>query len=134
MLMGLLCPSILVVRFDRDGFLVGSEQRPVPIFHDMQPPYDIYNEQVEFVSKAWQAEIGLRLAPIEVKKFWSTEHEIGIEDYPVHFHEVLSDPNADEERKTYIRSAIEQWDNAGQFVLQWGNDYWLDRNGCVVST
>jgi hypothetical protein len=29
---------------------------------------------------------------------------------------------------------MELWDEDGQFVLLWGNDYWLDGSGRVVSS
>jgi hypothetical protein len=73
-------------------------------------------------------------ATIRVRKFFSDEHYIGIEDYPSHFHEILSDPDSDEEEKADVRESMVLWDKDGQFVLQWGNDYWLDGSGHVVSS
>jgi hypothetical protein len=133
-LMGLFCPNLVAFRFDRDGNLLSSEQRPVPFFRDVTPPYDIYDRRIQPVIAAWKEEMGFRPATIRVRKFWSAEHYIGIEDYPSHFHEILSDPEADEDEKADVRESMELWDKDGQFVLQWGNDYWLDGAGRVVSS
>ena len=133
-LMGLFCPNLIAFRFDREGNLLGSEQRSVPFFRDVTPPYDMFDERIQPMIATWKAEMGFRPATIRVRKFFSDEHFIGIEDYPSHFHEVVSDPGADEEEKADIRGSIELWDKDGQFVLQWGNDYWLDGSGRVVSS
>jgi hypothetical protein len=133
-LMGLCCPNLVAFRFDRDGKLVGTEQRPVPFFRGVTPPYDIYDERLRPMLQAWKAEMGFRPDTIRVQRFYSDEHGIGIEDYPSHFHEVLADPTADAEEKADIRESMELWDQDEQFVLLWGNDYWLDGSGRVVSS
>ena len=33
-----------------------------------------------------------------------------------------------------MRESMRLWDADGQFVLNWGNDYWLDATGEVVSS
>jgi hypothetical protein len=59
---------------------------------------------------------------------------IGIEDYPWHFHEILTDSTSDDEERADIRESMELWEKEGQFVLLWGNDYWLDESGAVISS
>ncbi len=132
-LMGLLCPDLVAFHFDLDGKLLRSGRRPVPFFQGVTA-YDIYDERIPPLIEAWQKEMRLRPATIKVKKFFSEEHGIGVEDYPSHFHEILSDPDADEEEKADVRESMESWDEDGQFVLLWGNDYWLDESGEVVSS
>jgi hypothetical protein len=133
-LMGLYCPNLVAFRFDRDGSLIGAEQRPVPFFRGVTPPYDIYDDRIQPMIGAWKDEMGFRPATIRVGRFYSDEYGIGIEDYPSHFHEMLDDPDADAEEKAGIREAMELWDADGQCVLLWGNDYWLDGSGHVVSS
>jgi hypothetical protein len=106
-LMGLFCPNLVVFYFDRDGKLLRSEQRPVPFFRDVTPPYDIYDERIQPMIETWKAEMRFRPATIGVRKFFSDEHYIGIENYPSHFHEMLSDPAADEEEKADVRESME---------------------------
>lgn len=133
-LMGLFCPNLVAFYFDRDGNLLRTEHRPVPFFRDVIPPYDIYDGRIRPMIEDWKAEMGFGPATIRVKQFFSDEHYIGIEDYPSHFGEILGDPEADEEEKADVRESMELWDRAGQFVLLWGNDYWLDGSGRVVSS
>ena len=133
-LIGLYCPNLVAFRFDRDGKLVGSEQRAVPFFRSATPPYDIHDERLRPMLDGWKAEKGFRPETIRVQRFYSDDYGIGIEDYPSHFHEVLDDPAADAEEKADIRVSMELWDRDGQFVLLWGNDYWLDGSGRVVSS
>ena len=133
-LMGLFCPNLVAFYFDRDGSLIRSENRPVPFFHDVSPPYDIYDDRIEPMIENWKSEMTYRPATIRVKKFFSNEHLIGIEDYPSHFHEILCDSAANDAEKAHVRESMVQWDKSGQFVLQWGNDYWLDGSGRVVSS
>jgi hypothetical protein len=40
---------------------------------------------------------------------------------------------SDEERAD-VRESMQLWDADGQFVLYWGNDYWLDDSGEVVAS
>ncbi len=133
-LMGLSCPNLVAFHFNLEGDLLRCRQRPVPFFQTATPPYRVYDERIPPLIEAWQKDMGLRLATIVVKKFFSSEHFIGIEDYPSHFHEVLSDPTSDDEEKADIQESMELWYKHGQFVLHWGNDYWLDESGKVVSS
>jgi hypothetical protein len=133
-LMGLFCPNLVAFHFDLDGNLLRMNQRPVFFFQDETPPYHIYDERIPPLIEAWKTEIGLRFTTIRVKKFFSQEPYIGIEDYPDHFDEILSDADADDAEKADVRESMELWDKDGQFVLQWGNDYWLNASGRVVSS
>jgi hypothetical protein len=60
--------------------------------------------------------------------------QLSVCNYPSHFEEILSDPQECEEAKSDICDSMRQWDGDGQFVLQWGNDYWLNDSGEVVSS
>jgi hypothetical protein len=133
-LMGLACPNLVAFRFDLEGTLLTTEQRPVSFFQGVTPPYDIYDERIPPLIETWKKEMRLRAAKIKVKKFFSQEHYIGIEDYPSHFQEILTAPDADDGEKADIRESMTLWDKDGQFVLQWGNDYWLDKSGEIVSS
>jgi|SRR6516225_2508834 len=133
-LMGLFCPNLLAFNFDLEGNLLSVDQRPVPFFQSLTPPYNIYDERMPPLIESWKKQMGFHPATIRVKRFFSAEHYIGIEDYPDHFHETLSDPTAGDEEKADIRHSLELWDKHEQFVLHWGNEYWLDGSGRVVSS
>lgn len=133
-LMGLLCPSIAAIFFDSEGTLLHVEQHPVNFFQGVNPPYNIYDKRIPTLILAWLMEIGFQPATIKVKKFFSQVRYVGIEDYPSHFEEILNDPKESVEEKNDIRESMRLWDKDGQFVLHWGNDYWLNVSGEVVSS
>jgi hypothetical protein len=133
-LMGLCCPNLVAFYFDAEGNLLKVAERPVAFFQGVVPPYDIYDKRIAPLLKAWRKEIGVRPVTISVKKFFSSEHDIGIEDYPSHFEEILSDPKTTKDERRDVQNSITLWDEDGQFVLLWGNDYWLDSSGEVVSS
>jgi len=132
--MGLFCPILVAFFFDSEGNLLKVEQRPVGFFQGVTPPYNIYDERIPALIEGWQREMAFQPTTIKVKKFFLQTPYIGIEDYPSHFEEILSDPQECEEEKNDIRDSMRLWDEAGQFVLLWGNDYWLDDSGEVVSS
>jgi hypothetical protein len=56
---------------------------------------------------------------------------------PEHYREFLKGPNSpafDEEERKAFPELIRQWNEVGQFVLEWGNDFWLDSTGEVVAS
>ena len=145
-LMGLYCPDIVALFFDFSENLVNHESRRLEFLQrsgvhvDGEPiegmvgVYDIFDKQILQRIAAWQEELGLRPATIRIKRFFLDELGIGIEDYPDHFGETLDDPNASDEEKADMLESIGLWDAEEQFVLFWGNDYWLNGSGRVVSS
>lgn len=133
-LMGLLCPDLVAITFDRAGNLLGFDTHPLEFLHPQSGIYNIYDERIGPREEAWHRELEFRPATIEVKRFSIDELGVGIDDYPEHFAEVLDEPDQDEDWKAQIRKDKERWEADGQFVLYWGNDYWLDHTGEVVSS
>jgi hypothetical protein len=145
-LLGALCPHLVAVFFDSSGDLLAVQTRlleflkPSALIVDGKPleglvqTYDIADERIEMHLHTWRQELGFQPRDIVVKKFFIAELELGIEDYPSHLEDVLSDPSASDEKKQEVRAAMQTWDTDGQFVLLWGNDYWLDQMGEVTSS
>ena len=147
-LMGLYCPDLVAIFFDASGDLLGHEERrleflqpeSVTVIVDGQAVggreggYNIYDERISSRIEAWREELGFHPEPIRVKRFFLDDLGIGIGDYPDHFGEILGDPGASEEEKDDVRDSMRLWDDDGQFVLHWGNDYWLDDGGEFVSS
>jgi len=134
LLMGLLCPSMVAIRFDSDGNLLRIEERPVPFFQGVEPPYNIYDDRIPSLIADWQKEMAFQPAAIKVKKFFSQVPYAEIEDYPNHLREALNDPRASKVQQSEITESIRQWEVEGDFVLWLGNEYWLNNAGEVVST
>jgi hypothetical protein len=133
-LMGLYCPDLVAIFFNRSGDLLGTERRHLEFLQRRGGAYDIYDERISPRLRAWQNEMGYRPATIRVKKFFIAGLGIGIEDYPAHFAEILEDPDCSEDEKAGVRESMHFWDADKQFVLLWGNDFWLDGTGEVVSS
>jgi hypothetical protein len=145
-LMGLYCPDLVAIFFDASGALISHEARRLEFLQrsgvivDGEPIeglvgyYDIYDERIPPRIVAWQEELEFRPATIRVKRFFLEELGIGIEHYPSHFGEILDDPGTSDEEKDDVRDSMRHWDADGQFVLHWGNDYWLDDSGEVTSS
>ncbi len=126
------CPELVAIFFDESGDLLGVERRHLEFLVPRGGMFDIYDERIPPFLQAWQDEIDFCPEVIQVRKFFIMD--LGIEDYPDHFDEILNDPAASDDEKAGIREAVRRWDADGQFVLIWGNDYWLDSTGEVVSS
>lgn len=149
-LMGLYCPNLVAIFFNRDGHLIDVQQRVLKFMQeDMERGVgtDIDDLRIEPELEAWQEELGYQPAPINVHNFFVLEGSrdkedhgwqregIGIVDYPAHFHAILSNPDSySEEQRQHVNEELPRWEQQGQFVLWWGNDYWFDGSGeCVAS-
>ena len=133
-LMGVYCPNLIAFFFDSDGNLLSFHQRSLGVEHPHDGPYNVYSERISQQLSAWQLELGFQPTTIKVKKFFQLELKIGIQDQPDHFGEMLFDPQVSEDEKKEVRDSIRRWEECEQFVLWWGNDYWLDKTGEVVSS
>jgi hypothetical protein len=149
-LMGLYCPNLVAIFFDKEGNLIDVQQRVLRFMvEDAERGVgtSIYDERIEPEFLSWQEELGFQPATISVHKFVVLEESgtkdesscqrdgIGIQDYPAFFHDVLANPDAyTEEEKQHVQREQPQWEKDGQFVLWWGNDYWFSSTGeCVAS-
>jgi hypothetical protein len=128
-LMGLFFPNLIAIFFDSDGKLMNIDKRSVEF-----SPLGIYDDRIEAHIESWQEEMCFQPTTVRVQRFFAQEPYIGIEDYPSHFAEILADPEKCNEEKNDIRESMRLWDEDGQFVLQWGNDYWLNDSGEIVAS
>jgi hypothetical protein len=148
-LMGIYSPELIAIFFDPFGKLLDAQKRPLKfIDEDIQRGYapDLRDDRIGEVLSLWQDELGYQPQRILVRKFFILEESsgnvgpwtregIGIEDYPSFWLEVLTNPSAfDEDEKNMVRTEMPRWDREGQFVLWWGNDYWIDGTGELVAS
>ncbi|MBV9123107.1 MAG: hypothetical protein JO112_07110 [Planctomycetes bacterium] len=84
-----------------------------------------------------QREFGFCPSLIRIKEFRIPQEKFAVYHLPQNYQEFLEDPNSlafdDEERKAFP-GLIAKWNEWGQFVLEWGNDFWLDSLGEVVAS
>jgi hypothetical protein len=74
---------------------------------------------------------------IRIKEFHIPEEMFAVYHLPQHYREFLENPNRpafDDEEREALPGRIRRWNEWGQFVLEWGNDFWLDSTGEVVAS
>ena len=111
-LMGLLCPDVVLYRFDPRGNLLGGQSRrwcraAARINGAYRIDDPAFQEHIARQIASWQSEIGFVKGPIEVCAFFDGDKYVGVgppEDQDCHH------------------------------VLWWAKDYWLSENGDVEST
>ena len=133
-LFGLYCPDLVAYVFNAAGDLVETQKRPLDFLLESSPPYNIYNPRIELRQEAWKQQLGVRSGLIRVHKFLDNCRGIGIEDYPEYFDLATEPSNISDGMKSEIEESRRTWEKEGNFVLRWGNDYWLDRNGEIESS
>jgi hypothetical protein len=140
-LMGLLCPYLVAYFFDAHGNLNGGQRKiwetPAPRMSE-NGPYQLYGEEfcsaLDRQKQQWQNEIQFHSAPIHIKEFFDAEHFAGIELLPEHYQDLESDTDIDEEERQELIVERDDWLECGNFVLWWGNDYYMSEDGKVESS
>lgn len=82
-------------------------------------------------------EFGFSPGLIRIKEFRIPQEMFAVYHLPQHYREFLVNPKSPafgEEERTVFPGLIRQWNEWGQFVLEWGNDFWLDSTGEVVAS
>jgi hypothetical protein len=129
---------IVVGVFDQGGKLLKTFRKELPsslLFPGHMPGYfDVdEGEFLEYLRK----EFGFTPGLIRVREFRLPEEKLAVYRLPDFYQEFLKDPQAlafDDELRQYLPGQIQRWRDEGRFVLQWGNDFWLDSNGEVTDS
>lgn len=136
--MGLLCPHLVVYLFDANGRLLSGERQlwnhPAPRLNS--GPFDIYNEafrtSLDVQFRELQQSLGYSQSPIRVREFFDPDNWVGIEALPSHYRDLETIAN-EEERKEFIISR-DRWLADGCFVWWWAKDYYMSKDGEVESS
>src|SRR5260370_19241249 len=131
-LIGLLYPRLIGVFFDLNGNFVTLQERALSAEAEHTGSGGVFDE--EFAQRlqpevlSWQQELGFQPTAINVKEFFLPNYSIGLESPATYWDPILRElhhyPQLEPED---IREMIARWDRTGQFVLWWGNDYYVDR-------
>ncbi len=135
-LMGQYGPEQLVcVPFDAEGWRQGVLTRAVPVREGQAEPGSAAAWGAQH-ALAWQAELGWRAGPVRVRRFALPEHCVYIADYPGWGIRLQADPYfyPSEEEREALRQQLALWEQAGKFVFWWGKDYFMSKDGEVLST
>lgn len=132
-LLGVYELSMVLVRFDASGELLGVERRPLSGMDTTSP---VVSEQVKEQLAAWLAELSWVEQPIRVFKFLLSDCRVYISDFPNWAIVLYYDPDSctDLEERRQSREQMASWEEAGKFVFWWGNDYHMNKDGEVIAT
>lgn len=84
-----------------------------------------------------QHQFGFSPGLIRIQEFCIRPEMFTVYHLPDMYREFLQNPNSpaiDEDQRAAFPRLIQEWLEQGQFVLEWGNDYWLDSTGRVVAS
>ena len=162
-LMGLLCPYLVVVYFDANGGYLSLEEVELtlppqqegatriyweesngtikevktakPLVYNTRNPE--FHESLEKDIRAWWKKFGFRKQAIDIQEFFIEERYLGIRLLPEYLKEFIEDPEEiaeDQEDAAEYQEILDRWRASGKFVFWWGKDYWFGKNGKVEST
>jgi hypothetical protein len=85
---------------------------------------------------SWKSELGFTPGTVTVTQFDMPHLGLGIHRLPRYLQEALDGlpPEPDEQYRHECLSDIEEWRRLDKFVVQWGNEYWMNRSGEVTDT
>jgi hypothetical protein len=138
-LIGIWFPYLVAVFFDQNGNLLDAQERRLSADAQKLAEQGFFTErpqkQFEQELQLFMNEINCRSSHIVVKKFAIPRHSLRIEDYPRSFQEVVSDPGRhSQEDVNDARESLHGWWEEGLFVFEWGNEYWVNRDGEFVAS
>lgn len=130
-------PELLTVFFDTEGryfqYLVReiSQETQALLIKGSKESFLAMKIKEWDELKLWAAELGFKEGTIAVQRFCLPEYDLCIHDLPEILQELLdSGDEIDDDTKEWM----ELWQERGTYVLIWGNDYYIDRDGKVKST
>jgi hypothetical protein len=121
-----------ILRFDAKGMLTNSIRNQCT---SLAKSKDKFDEVLSSLVDTRRKSSGMVDAPIHVRRFSLPELKLGLYDYPIHFEEFFEEKNAltaNERREMDL--SIAEWQSAKQFVLLYGEEYWLNMSGIVQSS
>jgi len=136
-LIGPRLPKLAMLRFDADGNFLGLRVRAIPrdLLHFDGSVIHIDRAILDAFVEKWKTEIELSPGTISIRPFFMIEKRIGIKDLPDSFEELQNhSEELDPETRHDLEDDLQHWLDAGNFVFWWNQDYYLNREGKVVSS
>jgi hypothetical protein len=128
---------MIVAIFDGGGNLTQVIHQELPSPPVLPDSGELCEVDEDDFQKYLHSEFGFSPGLIRIKEFRIPEEMFAVYHLPQHYREFLENPNSpafDDEERQAFPGLIQQWNEGGQFVLEWGNDYWLDSTGEVVAS
>lgn len=126
-------PDVLAIRFTHDGNLGCVVS--VPGFPSTSSGF--FSDQDEEALCGWLSQVGFQSGYISVRRFFLSDHHVGISDLPLYFQDILLNPtNYSQDEYTFAQRELSRWTKEGIFEFSLGehNDLWIDRTGQIIAT
>jgi hypothetical protein len=123
--------------FDGGGNLMQVMRQELPSPPALPGPGEAREVDEDAFQEYLRREFGFSPGLIRIKEFRAPEETFAVYHLPQHYREFLGNPNNssfDEEQRQALPGLIRRWNEGGQFVLEWGIDFWLDSTGVVVAS
>jgi hypothetical protein len=129
--------DMIIALFDRQGNLTGVVNQELPSPRKLLEGGDFAAVYDEDYQEYLRRTLGLSPGLIIIKSFRMPAAMLGVYHLPQHYQDFLEKPDdprfTDEDRRDFP-IWIAQWNERSEFVLEWGNDFWLDSSGEVVAS
>jgi len=155
-LLGIQLPELVCIAFDKDGNYLHTTTKALSedalLRRDGNSAAYADNERLSPEIERRQIELGLTPGTIQVRRFQLPERTIAIKDLPDHYRALLDELDRiadaggpspafrEEVEMLYgaelgeVLEDIRQWQEQGDFVLVWDQEYYMNVHGQVIST
>jgi len=140
-ILGVPGPYVAGLFFDVKGDFLRCDSRQPPLGH--AAPLNQSGKvrgalltQLWGMLNEWKTELELIPGTIAVSKFSVPQFGVWIADFPQYLQEYFDkrDSESDQVVRAELDNEVAEWQRSRKFVLQWGNEYWMNRNGEVTDT
>jgi hypothetical protein len=130
--------TLLLLIFDAEGHLIEVQRRPQLDFLPREYERLFWQVVEEDLYGFLRKEFGFALDLIRVKEFAIPEG-VSVYYWPSTYDEYVANPDnlpdgVSEEDRAGPTFRIHQWMARGDFVIEWGNDYWAGPDGIIHSS
>ncbi len=139
-LLGLRDRGVIIVLFDAKGGFLETQMSATPLLQVLESLGGIEGDTrlraaVDRLVSHERDRLGLRAAPIRVKRFWLGPAQVGVSDFPDELQawRDASSTLSDAERAE-CEDAVKGWEEEDLFVFWWGQSYTMDDTGEVTSS
>lgn len=144
-LMGVAPGQVVAAFFDQSGRFLRDEFREVSVEPTPRiPPAKQKEQQIDAewqTLRDWKAGIGLAAGEIRVARFSLPEWDewgagIGVFDLPQFMQHCADDPLSEknEQFRHELLDDIKWFQSNGKYVLCWGTEYWMSKDGEITDT
>lgn len=125
-LAGIVDGSVVRITFDTSGMLcdVQVDALSVPLHVDVSPL--LQSEWKESQAKLLIPHSGIHDGTIHIRRFYLPDLHVGVADIPTVLEQFAIDfQDQNSPDQWVLEEVARSWKESGQYVLHWGQDYWV---------